>query len=450
MSSTTKAQLPPGPKGNLLLSKDRNFRNDLLGFMERSVRLYDGISRMKVGFVYYVIISNPDYIEHIFMNRDIYIKGRDNKNLKFLLGNGLLTNEGEFWMKQRRLMQPLFHKQRLQGFVQKILESTNVMMADWTQRSGTVADLHSEMTKLTLEVVSQTLMSTDVRGDFQKLSDAIEYVMKGMIERTSSFLRMPYWLPLPKQIAMRKNRKLLNDTVAKIIADRHASKQHFDDLLSMLLEVEDADTKERMSDEQIRDEVITIFLAGHETTANALSFTFYLLSKHPDAKQRIAAEVQQVFGSNEINYEGLNKLEFTTMVIKESMRLFPPAWAITREVAKDDVIDGYHLKKGDSVVMSPYVIQRLEKYWDEPKAFMPERFAPDKLKGIHRYAYFPFGGGARLCIGNNFAMMEMQIILAVACSKFNFSLPENFNLELEALVTLRPKNGIKVLIEKAC
>jgi cytochrome P450 len=448
MTSASNAKLPPGQKGNLLFDKDRSFRTDLLGFMVRSVRQYNGISRRKVGFNYYVNITNPDYVEHIFMNRDIYVKGRDNKNLQFLLGHGLLTSEGEFWMKQRRLMQPLFHKQRLQGFVQKIAESTNTMLTDWTQRTGTVTDLHSDMTKLTLEIISQTMMSTQVKGDFEQLSDALEYVMKGMIGRTSSLLRLPYWLPLPQHITMKKNRKLMDDTVAKIIAERRASTEHFDDLLSMLLEVEDADTKERMSDAQIRDEVITIYLAGHETTANAMAFTFYLLAKHPDAAQRIAAEVKQVFSDGAITYDGLNKLEFTTMVIKESMRLFPPAWAITREVAKDDVIDGYLLKKGDSVVMSPYIIQRQQQYWQDPDAFKPERFAADKAKSIHRYAYFPFGGGARLCIGNNFAMMEMQIILAMVCGKFNFKLPENFKFELEALVTLRPKNGVQVMVEK--
>ncbi len=448
MSSATNAKLPPGPKGNLLLNKNINLRNDILGFMHRSVREYNGISRSKLGFNYYVNISNPDYVEHIFQHRDIYVKGRDNKNLKFLLGNGLLTSENEFWMKQRRLIQPIFHKQRLQGFIRKIIDSTQVMMKDWELRTGTVADMHSEMTNLTLEVVSQTLMSTEVRGDFRKLSDALEHVMKGMIGRTNSFLRLPYWFPLPNNIAMNKNRQLLNETVSKIISERRNSKAHFDDLLSMLLEVEDADTKERMSDEQIRDEVITIFLAGHETTANALAFTFYLLAKHPEAKERISREVETVFDKGEINYEALSRLEYTTMVIKESMRLFPPAWAITREVAKDDIIDGYLLKKGDSIVMSPYAIQRLEKYWDEPEKFQPERFASDKLKQIHRYAYFPFGGGARLCIGNNFAMMEMQIILALACSKFNFTLPENFHFELEALVTLRPKNGVEIKIER--
>jgi len=448
MTSASNAKLPPGQKGNLLFDKDRSFRTDLLGFMVRSVRQYNGISRRKVGFHYYVNITNPDYVEHVFMNRDIYVKGRDNKNLQFLLGNGLLTSEGEFWMKQRRLMQPIFHKQRLQGFVQKIAESTTAMITDWTQRSGTLTDLHSDMTKLTLEIISQTMMSTEVKGDFEQLSDALEYVMKGMIGRTSSLLRLPYWLPLPQHITMKKNRKLMDDTVAKIIAERRASTEHFDDLLSMLLEVEDTDTKERMSDTQIRDEVITIYLAGHETTANAMAFTFYLLAKHPDAAQRIAAEVKQVFGEGAITYEALNKLEFTTMVIKESMRLFPPAWAITREVAKDDVIDGYLLKKGDSVVMSPYIIQRQEQYWEEPEAFKPERFAADKAKSIHRYAYFPFGGGARLCIGNNFAMMEMQIILAMVCGKFNFTIPESFKFELEALVTLRPKNGVQVRVEK--
>lgn len=443
MTTTTSTKLPPGPKGNLLLNQAASIRKDILGYFHRSVRQYPGISRAKLGPYHYVNVSNAEYIEQILLNRDVYVKGRDNRNLKFLLGNGLLTNEGEFWLKQRRLMQPLFHKQRLQGFVEKIEECGNRMLNDLKDRQG-VVDMHSEMTNATLNIVSQTLMSTEVKGDFSKLSDALIIVMDGMIKRTNSFLRLPYWLPLPRHQRMKREREVLNNTILNIINQRRQSKEQFNDLLTMLMEVEDADTAERMTDTQLRDEVITIFLAGHETTASALAFTFYELAKHPEIKQRVTDEVNAVLGSGPLTYEGLHRLDYTTRVIKEAMRLYPPAWGILREAAQDDVIDGYLIKKGDSVVLSPYAVQRLETYWENPTQFDPDRFLPERMKNIPKYAYFPFGGGQRLCIGNNFAMMEMQIILAMACRQYNFTLAEGFELELEPLVTLRPKNGVKI------
>lgn len=441
-----QAQLPPGPKGNVLLNKNFDLKNGLLEYLEQDVKNYPKISRGKVGPFWYVNVSEPDYIEHIFTNREIYIKGRDNDNLKFLLGNGLLTNKGDFWMKQRRLMQPIFHKQRLQGFVQKISESTNNMLREW--EGSKQVDVHAAMTKVTLDIVGQTLMSANLSGDFKKVSDAVGVVMEGMIARTRSFVRLPYWLPTQRNIAMKKNRAVLDETIRDIINSRRADTKQYDDLLTMLLEVEDADTAERMTDDQLRDEVITIFLAGHETTANALAFTFYLLARHPEARERIAKEVKDVIGDNELSYEQLNKLEYTTMVIKEAMRLYPPAWGIVRQAAQDDVIGDFKITKGDTIVLSPYAVQRSERIWPEPTKFDPERFSAERGKAIHRYAWFPFGGGARLCIGNNFAMMEMQIIVALLCSKYKLTLPDNFKLELEPLVTLRPKGELPLLIEK--
>ena len=214
------------------------------------------------------------------------------------------------------------------------------------------------------------------------------------------------------------------------------------------MEVEDADTRERMTDKQLRDEVLTIFVAGHETTANAMAFTLYLLAKHPEIKTRLQKELVEVLGNSEPTFEKLQRLEYTTMVIKESMRLFPPAWMIPREAAKDDVIGGYPIKKGDKVLVSPYAMQRSPNYWKNPEEFMPERFSADKIKDIPRYAYFPFGGGQRLCVGNNFAMMEMQIILAKLCLQFDFELPKNFELELLPLITLRPKEGVPMKLVK--
>jgi cytochrome P450 len=421
----------------------------VLAYFEKNVKEYPGISRVRLGNFHYVHVSEPAYIEHVFLNADKrYIKGRDNRNLKFLLGNGLLTNDGDFWLKQRRLMQPLFHKQRLQGFVATMAECARKLADDWEQNtSGQVTDMHSEMMKLTLDIVSRTLMSTTVSGDFKQVSEAVTTIMQGMFGRTQSLLRMPYWIPTPKHIKMWRHRKLLDELIFGIINQRRSDTGQFDDLLTMLMEVEDADTAERMTNAQLRDEVITIYLAGHETTANALTFALYLLAQHPEIKARIAEEAATLLNAKEINYDNVSRLEYTMRVIKETMRLYPPAWGILRQVGDDDVIDGWLLKKSDSVVLSPYAVHRMEKYWEDPERFDPDRFLPERMKDKPKYCYFPFGGGQRLCIGNNFALIEMQVVLAILCSRFDFKLPENFRLELEATVTLRPKKGLPLRVE---
>ncbi len=447
LSVMSKPKLPPGPEGNFFIGDVAAVKKDVLGYFEQNVRKYPGISRIRLGTYYYVNVSDPAYIEQIFLNTNKkYIKGRDNRNLTFILGEGLLTSQGEFWLKQRRLMQPLFHKQRLQGFVRKIEDCTNNLLERWKLKEAGVFDIHDEMTKLTLDVVSSALLSTTVSGDFRKVSEAISVIMRGMFGRTQSLLRLPYWMPTPKHINMKRHRKLLDDTIYKIIDDRRASAKQYNDLLTMLMEVEDADTAERMTDSQLRDEVITIYLAGHETTANALSFTFYLLAKHPEVKERISKEVEKIIDGG-LDLEKVNKLEYTMRVIKESMRLYPPAWGILREAGEDDVIDGWLIKKSDSIVLAPYAVQRMEKYWEKPEKFDPDRFLPERIKDKPKYSYFPFGGGQRLCIGNNFALMEMQIVLALICPEFDFRIPDGFRLELEPTVTLRPKNGLPLIVE---
>ena len=448
METITATQTPPGPKGNLVLRPPFDLRNKTHFFIEWMADKYGDISRAKAGPFNFVFLAKPEYIEHMFLTRDVYVKMNEGSQLKYLLGNGLLTSEGEFWLKQRRLMQPLFHKQRLQGFVQKIADATNAMMNDWEERNMSVPDFYREMNQLTLDIVGRTLLSTDLKGDFAKVNKAMTTVLESVNKNRGRLFRLPAWLPLPSQIRLARSRKVLEDTIAEIISARRKDTRHFDDLLSMLLEVEDADTAERMTDKQLRDEVLTIFIAGHETTANALAFTLYLLAKHPDVKKRVQQEVADVLTGAELTYDLLNKLEYTTMVIKESMRLYPPAWVTVREAAKDDVIDGYLVKHLDKVVVSPYAVQRSEKYWTEPESFDPERFNATNIKSIPKFAYFPFGGGSRLCIGNNFAMMEMQLVIALMCNKFDFKLPVDFVVEIQPFITLRPKDGVPLTFVK--
>lgn len=437
----------PGPKGNVLLKSSFSIRSSAHVYLQQLEKDYGNISKIKFGPFDVVVLSNPDYIEHMLLHRDTYMKVKEGGMLRHLLGNGLLTSEGEFWMKQRRLIQPVFHKTRLNNFAQKISDATLDMLSSWQTKQSETLDVYNEMNQVTLDIVGKTLLSTNVKGEFSKVSRAMTLMLTAVTNR-SRFMRFPLWFPLPSHMRIQRNLKVLDETISEIINRRRSEKGTFDDLLTMLMEVEDADTAERMTDKQLRDEVLTIFIAGHETTANAMAFTFYLLAKNTDAKKRIQKEIDEVFDGKEITFEKLQKLEYTTMVIKESMRLYPPAWIIVREAATDDVIDGYQIKKGDKVLTSPFAMQRSGRYWQNPDAFMPERFAPDKIKDMPRYAYFPFGGGARMCVGNNFAMMEMQIILAQVCRQYDFSLPDDFKMELTPLITLRPKEGVPLRLVK--
>ncbi|MCW3127231.1 MAG: cytochrome [Bacteroidetes bacterium] len=445
----TEAKLPTGPKGNIIFTAAKELRTNVLGLIERHAKEYEDISRLRIGPYYYINVYKPEMIEHIFSDSQLYSKGRENANLKYLLGNGLLTNEGEFWMKQRRLIAPVFHKKRLATFVQQIIDITDQLMDDWEKRGEAELDIHAEMTQITLSIVSRTLLSTDASGEFMKISDALGFLMKGLSTETTKLIRLPQWMPTPYNLRMAKNRDILNKLIFDIIAERRATGAQNDDLLTMLMEVEDADTAERMTDAQLRDEVITIFLAGHETTANAMSFAMYLMAMNPDAAKRIKEETQKVLAEGPLTFESLMKLDYTTRAVKEVMRLYPPAWIIGREATRDDVMEGYLIKKGDTMMMFPYLTHRNPRYWDDPLRFDPDRFLPERMKDKPRYAYFPFGGGARLCIGNNFAMMEMQLILAMICSKYEFAVPKGFKLELEALVTLRPKGRLPLIVRRA-
>ena len=443
----TQAASIPGPRGNVLLMPTRNIRKKTHEYLSLLEEKYGDISKIKFGPFTVIYIANPDYIEYVLLNRDTYIKIQEGGMLRILLGNGLLTSEGDFWLKQRRLIQPVFHKNRLERFVQKISESTDDMLTAWETKQGETTDIYNEMNRLTLDIVGKTLFSTNVKDEFDKVNTALTKIMTAIRNR-SRFMRFPLWVPLPSHLRIEHNRKILDETIGEIINQRKGETGKFDDLLTMLMEVEDADTRERMTDKQLRDEVLTIFIAGHETTANAMAFTLYLLAKHPEIKARLQKELTEVLGNGELSFEKLQRLEYTTMVIKESMRLYPPAWMLPREAAKDDTIGGYPIKKGDKVLASPYAMQRSPRYWKNPEEFNPERFTTENMKQMPRYAYFPFGGGQRLCVGNNFAMMEMQIILAKLCAQFDFTLAPGFELELLPLITLRPKEGVPMNLVK--
>ena len=438
----------PGPKGRFLIGSAIEVKEDVLGYMLKNMNEFRTIAKVRIGPKRFINLYNPDYVQHVLQgNHRNYKKGREIENLVFLLGHGLLTSEGEFWLKQRRLIQPVFHKKRLAGFAEQMARCTENMLARWeTLRNGEVIDIHLEMNRLALDIVSKTLFSIEVKEEFRKVNSALNILMQGLFGRARSIINIPFWMPTPKNFRLKEQKQVLDDIIEDIIRKRRKSAMQHEDLLGMLMEVEDADTAERMTDRQLRDELLTLFLAGHETTANALTFTLYNLSQHPEVEQRVKEEVETVLNGRMPTPDDLRSLRYTLQVIQESMRLYPPAWGITRQALGDDMIGEHYIRKGDDFVIAPFALHRHPDHWEAPNTFDPERFTDENMKQRHKYAYIPFGGGPRLCIGNNFALMEMQVAISMIMQRFSVKLKKDHTVELEPTVTLRPKYGMMMTI----
>jgi cytochrome P450 len=399
------------------------------------------------------LISHPSGVKRVLQeNNKNYTKDvLDYNLLKAALGNGLLTNEGDSWLTQRRLMQPAFHRQRLAGFGEMMVDNTARMLDDRWKRAehkSRPVDVSVEMHHLTLQIVGMALFGRDMGGEVDQVGDALTRSQRRMTEQFYMPF-VPWWVPTPGHLDFHDGIRKLDEVVYKVIVERREHKGEHHDLLDMLLTARDADTGQGMDDKQVRDEVLTLMLAGHETTANALTWTWYLLSKNPGAARKMREELDRVLGGRLPTVGDLPNLTYTRMVLDEAMRLFPPAYAITRRAVEEDEIQGYAIPAGATVMVSPYVTHRLPAFWENPEGFDPERFAPERDKTRHPYAYFPFGGGPRLCIGNNFALMEGVLILATIGRRYRLDLVPGHPVEVEPLITLRAKHGMRMALHPA-
>ncbi len=436
-------KLPPGPPASRAGSF-KNYSRDPLSFLTAISREYGDIVTMSFYNFRVYYISHPDYIEEVLVNQARkFIKGRILRANKGLFGNGLLTSEGDFWLRQRRLAQPAFHRARIAAYSETMVRFTERLMAGW--RDGEMRDIHAEMMRLTLQIVAKTLFDADVDGDAQQVGHALEAIM----DFNSDFRRLiltPAWLPTLRNLRAALAIRRLNKIIYRIIDQRRTAGGDAGDLLSMLLHAQDEDGS-RMTDRQLRDEVITLFLAGHETTALALSWTWWLLAQNPQAEAKLHAELDAVLAGRSPTLEDLPKLRYTDHVISESMRLYPPAWGMARLAIEDAEIGGYRIPKGSGVSLSQWVVHRDSRWFEAPEEFRPERWEGDLLKHLPRFAYFPFGGGPRQCIGNTFALMEAALLLATIAQKFRVRLVPDQKVEPVASITLRPRHGIRVTLE---
>jgi len=444
----SEAKQVPSVKGHWLFKGGLELSQDIIKFVQKYRPLHGDIFHVDTLKHQVYIVTHPDIVKHILQeNNRNYTKSFGYKVMQLLVGHGLLTSEGEHWKKQRRLAQPAFHKERLAAITVKMAEAAEKIAEKWSrlQTEGKTVNVSDDMNEVALDIVADALFSTGISGDLEVLRKAITVGNEFVMNRIRQLIQVPVWVPLPANLAFNESMKQLDKIIYRIIESRkqEAGNKH-NDLLSMLMEAKDEETGEGMSDLQLHDEVMTIFIAGHETTAVSLAWLFYLLSKHPEVENKLREELKTVLNGKTPAFEDLPKLRYTRQVIDESLRIYPPAWIVGRMSLGEDEIDGYHIPKDSTMLMISYAIHRHPRYWKDPEKFDPERFSPERAKEIHKYAYFPFGGGPRLCIGNNFALLEMQIIVATMLQKFQLRMLTDEVPAFEQLITLRPQHGIKM------
>jgi len=448
--SALKAPLrpPPGPKGNFLLGNLSGASRDWLGFYSRCAREYGDVVGLRYLHVPICLVFHPRDIEYVLVaDAGNFTKSADYRALARVLGRGLLTNEGKSWQHQRSLIQPAFRRENILSYAPVMTCAASQLLASWTD--GEARNVHEDMMALTLQIVAECLFGAEVTGVAQRVGKAMKVVTDRFLIDASQALLLPFDLPDFLAPARRRAIGDLNRIMEDIIRERRASKLSRGDLLDTLFQVRDF-AGQPMSDAQLRDEAMTLFLAGHETTAIALSWTCFLLAEHPRIEARLVEELRTVLGDREPTVDDLPRLRYTEMTLKESMRLYPPVWGIGRRAIAECEIGGYRVTAGTNVFILQYLTQRDPRFFSNPDTFDPERWRDDPVRSgkIPRFAYFPFGGGPRVCVGASFAMLEATLLLAMIEQKFHLRLVPGHSVEPVTSVTLRPKDGIRVTVHR--
>jgi cytochrome P450 len=413
---------------------------------------YGDVVHFRILFWPAYALYHPDHVKQVLQenhrnyNKDFFMmKVVANQ----IFGNGLFTNDGDSWLHQRRLMQPSFHRKRLADFGKLMTGATVAMLERWqrTAPSDAPLDIPLEMMRLTLRIAGLALFSLDLSNEL----DTVGRTFTAIGPLLSKYANLPFpplWVPTPSNRRLQAGLNTLNTIVYAIIEERRnrPADRNATDLLWMLLSARDEETGEGMSDQQLRDEVMTLLLAGHETTATVLTWTWYLLSQHPEVERRLHAELDTVLLGQLPTVEHLDALPYTRMVIQEALRLYPPAFGLTRHAIAEDEIGGYRIPANSMIFVSQYCTHRHPAFWEEPEVFDPERFTPERSAGRPRFAYFPFGGGPRQCIGNTFAMMEAQLVLATVAQRYSLRLVPGHRVEPQVLITVRPRYGLPMTL----
>jgi cytochrome P450 len=437
---------PPGPKNRGIVGNFPLGTRDPLGLYTLWARQYGDIIYYRAFFRHVYFLNNPDFIERVLVtNSRNFIKGEALQFNRRIFGNGLLTNEGDAWLEQRHLIQPAFRRDRIESYGNTMVAYTERMVAPW--HNGEVRDIHRDMMRLGLEVVAKALFNVEIASERNAIAEALNTFME--LGSRGRLLLPPILRLLPTADNRRYQRaaRQLDDVVYRLIRQRRSNDQIGDDLLYGLLHTQDENGR-GMSDKQLRDEVMTLLLAGHETTAVSLSWTWYLLAQYPEVEEKLWSELRQVLNGRKPTAQDLSKLPYTGRVVKEAMRLYPPAWAIVRKSLHHCEIGGYQVPAGSTVMMNQWVMHRDPRYYDQPEQFNPDRWLDERAKAIPKFAYFPFGGGPRTCIGASFAAMEGVLVLATIAQKYQLRVAPDWPVEPLPTMTLRPKQGIKVVLTR--
>lgn len=448
-------EIPGPPAANSIPAAYRllqAIRRDLLGTVVAAFKEYGDICLLEVLGRKQVLILAPEQIREVLVERaGAYCKGKDytdrRKGIAKFTGSGLLTSNGDFWKRQRSLVAPALHHRRIAAYADTMVRATERLLEGW--RDGETIDVDHAMMSATLEIVGRTLFHADLSGDVARIAEAMK-VLHGMIEaNNSAWTLLPDWFPTPQRGREGRAVRTLDEIVLRIVKERRPSEdspvEDTGDLCSMLLSAEDEDGR-RMTDRQARDEIVTIFLAGHETTANTMNWTWILLAQHPEVEEKLHEELDRVLGGRAPAFEDVKRLPYTEGVIRESLRLHPPAFTFMRTSVQDTTLGPYSIPVGMDVSMVPYATHRDERFFERPLEVLPERFLGERARSIDRHAWIPFGGGPRVCVGNAFAMTEAVLMLATIASRYRLRLAEGQDVAPVPGLTLRPRGPLKMTL----
>jgi cytochrome P450 len=450
-TTQTPTSTPPGPKGLPLIGNLLDMRRDgPFGFYRDVWQEYGDIATASIGPMQFLVLARPEHIQHVLIkNPDKYIKGISHEKLRTAIGDGILTLEGERWLRQRRLMQPTYTPKNVRQFADIMTEESQALINRWQSELPTnaVVDINQEMVRVTIKVISRAVFGLDIDDGFNDAAQSLYTLLEYTSQSSISMVDVPLFIPTPRNRQLKKAQRYLRDFLMNIIESRRMHGLQ-DDLLSMLMTSRDADTGEFMSDDELHDEVLITFFAGHETTASLLTWTSYLLSLNPDVEAKLHAELDNVLAGRVPTQEDVPKLSYTRMVLDEALRLYSPVPIMARDAAEDDEIGGYPVAKGTMVVLLPYATHRHPEFWEKPSEFYPEHFLPEAVAARPRYAYLPFGSGQRICIGLHFAQLEATLLLADIAQRFRFRLAAPHDGAFEYIGVARPAKPIMMRLER--
>jgi cytochrome P450 len=447
----TARRLAPGPRGNVFTGSLAPFADDPIKMLVDLQQEYGGIARLRVGPYLVHAVTHPEGVRHVLQgNYKNYARGKFYENFKLFFGEGLLTTDGEYWLRHRRMAQPLFHRKVVDGCTNTATEAIGRMLDRWEDdaRGDEPIELVGDMMQVSLSILGRVVFNMDFSGYAPVINPSVLVGLKTMMPQGNLNDFIPRWVPTPYNRRLTRAQQRLRDVMHKVISEHAVGGEGTLDLITLLQSTPDAETGQKLTDQEIHDEVMTIFMAGHETTGNGMAWTLYAVAQHPEVRERLEAEVDEVLGDRVPTLEDLPRLTYARMVVDESLRLYPPIWGYTRDPVADDEIDGYYIPAGSTIFLSPFATHRHPDVWEDAETFDPERFAPDRADSYPPFAYFPFGGGSRKCIGYNLAHLQMHLVTAMVAQRFRVEVVPGHPVSYGRMVALRPEHGIEATLHR--